>query len=149
MARLIRKRSGKIGLPPGTLVHIGERSVAEPVITVMDYDEADCRKFQARSIEQVQGLSGSETITWVNVDGVHDTDLVQKIGQSFGIHALALEDVVNTGQRPKLDDYETHLFLVLKMLYYDEKSRQIVAEQVSFAFGEGFVVSFQEAPGSG
>ena len=82
--------------------------------------------------------------TWVNIDGLHRLDIIEKTGQLFNLHPLTLEDIVNTGQFPKIEDYEDYLFIVLKMLYFNETSNEIEVEQVSLCVGSNFVVSFQE-----
>ncbi len=86
-------------------------------------------------------------MTWINIDGIHEVEIIEKIGSHFGFHPLMLEDIVNTGQRPKLEDSESYIFIVLKMLYFDEKAGEINAEQVSLIIGSNFVISFQEKEG--
>jgi len=144
MAKLIKKRSKKAGLPPGTLVHIGEKKAEEPKITLIDYDEAN---FQAREVETVEecfSFREKPTVTWINVDGVHKAEVVEKLGNCFGLHPLVLEDILNTDQRPKMEVYGDYIYIVLKMLYGGELSRSTETEQVSLILGSNFVVSFQE-----
>jgi magnesium transporter len=87
------------------------------------------------------------TVTWINIDGIHQVEIIEKIGTYFGIHSLILEDIMNTGQRPKMEDFEDYIFVVVKMIYYDEKDNEIKAEQVSLLLGSNFVISFQEKEG--
>ena len=89
----------------------------------------------------------TSTITWINIDGLHDVETIEKIGGHFGMHPLIMEDIANTGQRPKLETSEKHLFLVLKMLYCDPDNGEIRSEQFSFVVGNNFVISFQERVG--
>jgi magnesium transporter len=147
MARRVKNRSPKAGLPPGTLVHIGEKTMQDAAVSVIDYNEAGCRELSPSSAQECGILRESDTVTWINVDGIHDVHLVEQLGQVFGVHPLAQEDIVNSAQRPKFEDFGDHLFLCLKMLYLDEDRGRIVAEQVSLVIGAGFVLSFQEAPG--
>jgi magnesium transporter len=147
MPRLIKKISSKAGLPPGSLVHIGKRKVEETRITIMDYDEEKFQEKEAKTIEECFPFKDKPTVTWVNIDGVHDVDIVEKIGKHFGIHPLALEDIVNTGQRPKMEDFEDYIFLVVKMLTYDQNEGEMNAEQVSILLGPNYVISFQERQG--
>jgi len=142
-----KRRSHKAGLPPGSLVHIGKRKVEKTRITIMDYDEERFQEKEAKTIEECFPFKDTPTITWVNIDGVHDVDIVERIGRHFGVHPLVLEDIVNTGQRPKMEDFEDYIFLVVKMLTYDQKDGEINAEQVSILLGPHFVISFQERQG--
>ena len=140
--KLVQKRSRKTGLPPGTLVHIGERKSEKVTVTVFRYSGADCEELQQ---EQVDGLSQpvDETVIWINVGGVHQVEMVEALGKQFSLHPLMLEDVANTDQRPKLDDYENYLFLVIKMLSLTKRN-EIAVEQVSLVLGRNYVISFQE-----
>ncbi|MFH1429791.1 MAG: magnesium/cobalt transporter CorA, partial [Candidatus Margulisiibacteriota bacterium] len=91
-------------------------------------------------------LTNQEQVIWLNVDGLHDTSIIQQIGEKFNLHPLLLEDILNTDQRPKVDDYENYLYIVMKMLYLDQK-KELVHEHVSFILGHGYIISFQEQPG--
>jgi len=117
MPKLIKKRSHKVGLPPGTLVHIGEQKVERARITILDYDETRFEEKEAKTVEECFPFKDKPTVTWVNIDGLHQVDIIEKLGKHFGLHPLLLEDIVNTDQRPKMEDYGDYIFLVLKMLY--------------------------------
>ena len=140
--KLVQKRSRKTGMPPGTLVHIGERKSGKVTITEFRYSAQSCDE---REVEQWDRLAppADDAIAWINVSGVHVMDVLEAFGRQFGLHALLLEDVANTDQRPKLDDYDSHLFLVLKMLTLTGR-QDVMVEQVSFVLGQNFVLSFQE-----
>jgi len=142
-----RRMSHKAGLPPGSLVHIGKRRVEKTRITIMDYDEGKFQEKEAKTIEECFPFKDKPSVTWVNIDGIHDMDIVEKIGKHFGIHPLVLEDIVNTGQRPKVEDFEDYIFLVVKMLTFDQNQSEMNAEQVSLLLGSNFVISFQERQG--
>ncbi len=143
MSKLMKKRSRKSGLPPGALVHIGERKADEIKITVMDYDEAGCREECVASIESCFVFKDSPSVTWINVDGLHNVENIQKLGDCYGFHPLVMEDILNTDQRPKMEDFEEYIYIVLKMLH-NGTSMQTVAEQISLILGSNFVISFQE-----
>ena len=147
MPRFIKKRSKKVGLPPGTLVHIGEKKTEKVRITIIDYDEASFEEKQIKTIEECFPFKDKTTVTWINIDGIHDIKIIEKIGKHFDLHPLILEDIVNTEQRPKIEDFGDYIFIVLKMLYYNEKEDGIQAEQVSLIVGSNFVISFQEKEG--
>ena len=147
MRQLIKKRSHKTGLPPGTLVHVGTKKVEKTKITVIDYDSGTCEEKELNTIEECFPYRDKKTITWINIDGVHQMDVIEKIGKHFNLHPLVLEDIVNTGQRPKIEDFDDYLFVVLKMLYRNEKEQETQAEQVSVIIGPNFVITFQEKVG--
>ena len=147
MPRLVRRRSVKSGLPPGTLIHIGERKTEKPRITIIDYDETQFKEKEAKKIEECFPFKDKPTVTWINVDGIHQVEIIEKLGSHFGLHPLLLEDILNTEQRPKMEDFGDYIFVVLKMLYYDGKGDEIEAEQVSLILGSNFVISFQEREG--
>jgi magnesium transporter len=140
--KLVQKRSKKTGLPPGTLVHIGERKSAAVAVTLFNYAGPRCDERVVADVGELQPPL-DESVTWVNVGGVHQVDLLEALGKRFNLHPLLLEDIANTDQRPKLEDYESYLFLVLKMLTAGERG-EILVEQVSFVLGRNFVLSFQE-----
>ncbi|MDH5684516.1 MAG: magnesium/cobalt transporter CorA [candidate division WOR-3 bacterium] len=144
-AKSIKRISRKAGLPPGTLVHIGERKAEQVKITIIDYDESQVQEKIAEKIEECFPFKDKPTVTWINIDGIHKVEVIEKIGNCFNLHPLILEDILNTGQRPKIEDFGEHIFLVLKMLYYLEK--EITIEQVSLILGPNFVISFQEREG--
>jgi len=145
--KFIKRQSKTAGLAPGTLVHVGERKTEEVRITFMDYDEHDFQEKQVSNIEDCFPFKDTSTVSWINVDGLHDISIVEKAGKHFDIHPLILEDIVNTGQRPKFEDVEKHIFIVLKMLYFDDNSQTVQSEQVSIVLASNYVISFQEKIG--
>lgn len=147
MAKLAGKRSRKAGLPPGTLVHTGERKTQTPRITLFDYDEQNFQEKQPTRIEECFPFKETATVTWINIDGLHDVGLIERLGKQFELHPLILEDILSTEQRPKLEDYDKHLFIVVRMLTYNGQADSVEAEQVSMVVGANFLISFQEAVG--
>src|SRR5574340_169221 len=145
--RKTSRRSRKAGLPPGTLVHTGEKKTEIPQITILDYNEAGFREEKFTSLDQCLAFKTSPGVTWLNVDGLHRIDILEKLGECFGLHPLVLEDILSTDQRPKLEDYGDYLYVVLKMLYLDEANNEVATEQISLVLGNGFVLSFQEKEG--
>ncbi len=144
MTKLIKRRSNKSGLPPGTLVHIGEKKTEKVRITILDYDETQLEEKEVKTIEECFPFKDKPTTTWINIEGLHEIDIIEKIGNHFSLHPLLLEDIVNTEQRPKMEDYGEHIFIVLKMLSHDDKANQIKSEQVSLVLGSNYIISFQE-----
>ena len=147
MPKSLRRKSRKAGLPPGTLIHVGEHKTTKVKITIIDYAESDLQEKEVVKIDECYPFKEKPTVTWINIDGIHDIDVIEKIGKNYGIHPLLLEDIVNTVQRPKIEDFEDYLFLVLKMLSFDEKQHEIQIEQVSLVVGPNYVLSFQEREG--
>jgi len=147
MPRFIKKQLRKAGASPGTLIHIGEQKVDETRMTLIDYDEEHLQEKVLDGIEEAFPLKDLPTVTWINIDGLHQLDIIEKVGQHFNIHPLVLEDIVNTGQRPKTEEFEDLIFVVLKMLHYNENPEKISSEQFSLVLGPNFLISFQEIQG--
>jgi len=134
-------------MPPGTLVFIGERRVETPSIDIIDYAATKVREFSVKTAAECVPFINDETVTWINITGLHDTAFIQKVGETFSIHPLLLEDIVNTGQRPKFQDHGKLIFFVLRMLYKNQGMNEIISEQVTIVLGRNFVLTFQEMPG--
>ena len=115
-----------------------------PLITVFEYSAQTCveKTLTANDLNNYQAPSDARL--WLNVHGVHDADLITKIGEKFKLHPLVVEDILNTEQRPKLDAFDDYLFLEVNCFYYDAAELAISAEQVSIVLGKDFVLSFQE-----
>lgn len=146
MAKLIKKRSEKAGLLPGTLIHIGEKKTEKVKITIIEYDDMHFHEQEAKTIEECFLFKDKSrsTVAWINIDGIHQSELLGKLGEGFGLHPLIVEDILNTDQRPKIEDFEEYNYIVLKMLHFQGKDGEIVSEQVSLILGSNFVISFQE-----
>ena len=147
MPRFIKRQLKKAGTSPGSLIHIGEQKVDETRMTLIDYDEEHLQERVLDTIEEAFPLKDLPTVTWINIDGLHQLDIIEKVGQNFDIHPLVLEDIVNTGQRPKTEEFENLIFVVLKMLHYNENSEKIGSEQFSLVLGSNFLLTFQEIQG--
>lgn len=147
MPAFFKKVSEKAGLPPGTLVHIGEKRAEQVRIRIMDYDEAGFEERDVDTIEECLPYKDKPTVTWINIDGLHQVDVIEKTGKTFDLHPLVLEDMLHTAQRPKLEDFETYLFVILKMISRENAEGRLKMEQVSLILGRTFVISLQEAEG--
>ena len=144
------KYRGKAGLPPGTLIHIGKETKGDCRITVIDYDEKNLEEKEIKDISECLTYKDKTSVTWINIDGLHKTEIIETLGNHFGIHFLVLEDILNTAQRSKFEDLENYIFVVLKMIYYSDESNadyKLISEQVSLIIGKGYVISFQEMEG--
>ena len=147
LPKIFKKTSSKVGLSPGALVHVGERKTETVTITVMDYDQTASQEKQVKTVEDIFPYKETPTVTWINVDGLHEVSIIEKIGEQFGIHPLIQEDILHTGQRPKMEDADSYVLVILKMLRYDGDADTVRTEQISIILGKHFVISFQEAPG--
>ncbi len=141
----LRRLSKKAGLAPGTLVFTGAEKTDKVTIRVLDYDEEDFKEIQVENIEDIMPLKETDTVTWVDIRGLQDISVIEKLGRMFSIHPLVLEDVVHPIQRPKMEEFDTYIFFVLRMFYFDNEN--IVEEQISIILGENYVITFQERPG--
>lgn len=147
MSEHAQKRSQKAGLPPGTPVHVGQKKTEITKVTIMDYDEAQLREVQVQTIDECLEFRDSPTVTWINVEGIHQVEILERLGECFGLHPLVVEDVVNTEQRPKVEDYGDYLYVVLKAFDYETPGREIITDQTSLVLGERYVISIQEIEG--
>jgi magnesium transporter len=147
MQSLVKKQSVKWGLPPGTMVHIGEQQVDRTQIRTMIYNRERVREQEFTDVAQCRRLADEPGVSWIDVDGVHDVELIGKLGQEFGLHPLVLEDIVNTNQRPKVQDYGDYLFIVVKLPILDEAQDEIQSDQISLVLGKDYVLSFSERIG--
>ena len=145
--RFLKRRSDKIGLPPGTLIHVGEQKVENTIIEIIDFDTEHLQKMQVNKIEEIFKYKDTSSTSWINIIGLHETDIMQKIGQHFEIHPLVIEDILNTDQRPKIEFFDNYIYIVLKMIVYDSEMQKLNIEQVSILLGKNYVFTFQERRG--
>ena len=147
MPELVKKKSKKIGTPPGTIVHIGNKRGEKTKITIVDYNGEQFQEKEVKTVKECCPFKEKPTITWINIDGVHEEKIIEELGKIYNFHPLILEDIVDTDQRPKIKDFGDYIFIVLKMLYCDKKGNAIKVEQVSLILGKNYIISFQEREG--
>lgn len=135
----------KVGQIPGSVIYTGKKPNQKLFIEAFDYTKDKCEVKELLNVEECFEFEKG-SITWININGLNHVNAIEKIGAHYKLHPLVLEDIVNISQRPKIDEYDDYLFVVLRMLYYDAEEN-IVSEQVSFILGEDYVLSFQEAEG--
>jgi magnesium transporter len=145
MPRRRKSRSKKAGLLPGALVHIGEKLSDTTKVTLIDYQGDHYQEKNIDHIEELRAFKDRQTVSWVHIEGIHDTRLLEQLGDVFGLHPLILEDILNTDQRPKMQDMGDYMFIVLKRFCNtcDEHS-DMTAEQISVILGPHYVISLQE-----
>ena len=140
-----KKRSDKSGLPPGSLIHIGKQLSDTTTITILDYNESRHEEREAANVSDCGTARDGQTVRWINVDAVHDIRILEQLGPLFALHPLTLEDILNTDQRPKMEDFGDYMYIVLKMFVSgDGRSGKPISEQISIVLGKDFVISFQE-----
>ncbi len=137
----------RAGQPPGTPFFIGSRKMEKVSLSYIRFNENLHEEKDISTPEECADLCRSEDVVWINVDGIHDTETIAGIGELFNIHPLTIEDIVNTMQRPKFEDFGSYLFIVLKMLSYQDVKTGMQTEQVCMILGDNFVITFQERPG--
>ncbi|HEY6626913.1 MAG TPA: magnesium/cobalt transporter CorA [Ignavibacteriaceae bacterium] len=142
--KIRKKTSAKVGLPPGSIFHVGEQKIEKAKIILTEYDEKKVETFEINSVEEIDPYTDTPQVTWVSVSGLHDTELIKQIGEKFNIHPLVLEDILNTETRPKIEITDDYIFIAMKMLTHNKSEDQIDTEQVSFLLGNSFVFSFLE-----
>jgi magnesium transporter len=141
--RFLKKRSIKAGMPPGSLVHIGETPAKAACISILQYDPTSFQEQRFANLDDCLPCLGQPGITWLNVEGVYDVDIIRRLGEHFSLHPLVLEDIVNTVQRPKIEDYGEYLFIVARMICFSQQ-QTVKTEQVCLVLGPDYVISFQE-----
>jgi len=147
MPRLFGRHGAGAGAPPGTLVYDREKRTEEVSVRVMDYSPGACHVKVPKRIEDTFPLRDSESVSWIDIEGLHDTEMLARFGEHFGLHPLVLEDILNTHQRPKLEEYDDYFYVVARMLVPGKDDELFHAEQVSYILGKAYLVTFQEIPG--
>ncbi len=150
MARTHRRHSlsKKAGQPPGTLIAPAGEKPSVPVrITIMDYDQSSFQEKTVESIAACAPFRQTDTVTWINIDALTNVKVIEQVGSCFAIHPLILEDLLNTGQRPKIEEMEGYVYVTLKMLQWHQHDDSVKIEHVSLIIGPNYLISLQEDPG--
>ena len=149
MSKFIKKRSLKSGLEPGTLLYVGNNVSEETTIEVLEYNENDFTEkiLVANQINNfvVSPFIKDHMIRWINIDGLKNMNVIEKLCLTYGIHPLVIEDIFNTSQRAKIENYESYLYIVAKMIYFS--GNDLINEQISIIIGDGYVITFGEKRG--
>jgi len=147
MARFLKKKTQAIGQAPGELIFIGEKKVEDTTIRLIDYDQEQLSENKLQDIKDGIRFKDTSTVTWININGLHDTSVIGEVGKGFNLHPLVMEDIVSTGQRPRMEEYDNYLYFALKMMSWNSETTQIQSEQLSMVLGQSFLITFQEQPG--
>lgn len=144
MPRQKKLRSSKSGLPPGALVHIGEVKTTAPVLSLIAFGPEGLIETDLADLSGFDAAVGQYPVRWLNIYGLHDAALLSAIGKRFDLHPLVLEDILNTDQRPKVDAYESYLFIVTQIYDSSRVRTDLATDQISMIIGRDFVLTFQE-----
>ncbi|WP_323788924.1 magnesium/cobalt transporter CorA [Psychroserpens sp.] len=142
-----KKRAYKASnLPPGTMAYKGKKASLETVIDIINYSNQTFTKIDCNNVEDGFNFEGNEQVTWININGLNNLEDIEKLGTHYKLHPLTLEDIVNTNQRPKLEEFQNYIFIVFKMLYFKDND-ELQYEHLSMVVGPDYVLTFQEADG--
>ena len=144
MNKAMKKKSVKTGLPPGSLIHIGDKKNKDVHIRLFSYTEDNFEEKLIEVNKLSQLLTLKSGVHWIAVEGIHDVNIIKELGDVFGLHPLVLEDILNTDHRPTIENYDKYIYIVAKLLLYDEKESEFSTEQESFILGENYIISFSE-----
>jgi magnesium transporter len=145
MSKSSKSRAKKVGQSPGMLVHVGDRKTDSVQTTLIDFSkDGHFLEKQVTTFDDLEMAQKTDSLTWINVCGLHDTDLIGEYGRIFNLHPLLVEDILNTDQRPRLETYDDFIYIVLKMLHWHEETTSVEIEQVSLIIGKTFILTFEE-----
>lgn len=147
MARFIKDRSKVKGTAPGSLILIGEQKMAKPLIQLIEYDSENLTEKEIGSIEEIKDCKNSNRVSWINIYGIHDIDIIKRLGVMFDLNPLFMEDMLNTDQQPKYVNGATNDAFILKMLKFDYQEKKIISEQLTLILGAHYVITLQEQKG--
>jgi len=145
--KLEKTRADTAGLPSGALVYVGEKRDEPVTISLMNYNAEDLIEKDLQTVEECFEFVDKPEVTWINVNGIHDTDVIEKIGKAFKLHPSILGDIVDTSQRPRIEDFDDYIFVTMKMMDYNNETREIISEHVCMILGKSFILTFQEREG--
>jgi magnesium transporter len=142
----VKSRSGKVGLPPGSMIHVGDGEATRSSLRLFTFDASGFEERTLGDLNECRSVISEQRVTWIDHDGLTSELILQQAGELFNLHPLLLEDVLNTDHRPKVEEYQDTIFVVAKMLELDDETGGIHTEQVCFILRKGLVISFQERP---
>ncbi len=145
---IVEKKSQKAGMIPGSAVYVGAKKPDHSVgIQLIEYSATDSKEESSNDINQLLKSLTNDDISWINLDGVHDVEMIKTLGKHFNIHPLTIEDILNTTQRPKVEVADNYTYVTLKMIIYDHDKETFIKEQLSLILLKNIVITIQELPG--
>lgn len=148
MARFLNNRQKATGEIPGSLIHLGTRRIEKTRLRFIDFTPEKLVELDIENLEDCRSYLAANTVSWLNIYGLHDAELIRELGVMFEIHGLLLEDMLNTGQRPKIAETDKLLIVIMKVLSYDENTNKLHADQVSFILDDNYLITLQEKEGA-
>ena len=147
MARFIKNRLQSKGKAPGSLIHIGSQKMDKIRIRIIKYNEQEIIEKEIDDYRNLKNLVDKDYTSWINIDGLHDLKLMEKVKDTFGISPLVMEDIMNTDQRPKIIESKDHVIIILKVLFFENETNELKSEQMTFILGENYLLTLQERVG--
>lgn len=147
MARFLQDRSKSQGKIPGSVIFIGNQKMNKTEVEIFQYNKDHFYESKPENINDLSSLINSNTVTWINIDGLHDTYLIEFLGEQFGISSLVLEDVVNTDQRPAFFEDADYITIILKSFFFIPNDSKVYSEQISFILFKNCLITLQEKGG--
>lgn len=148
MARFLNDRKEITGKMPGSLIHLGLKRTEKTRLRMIRFSTDELIESEPGRLEDCLSSISENSVTWINIDGLNDEKMISELGELFNIHAILLEDMLDTGQRPKFAETDDLLVVILKVLNYDEKSKKLSSEQISMILDDSFLITLQEEEGS-
>lgn len=147
MARFLNDRQKASGKIPGSLIHLGAKKIDKPLIRLTNFTTDKLIEIEPKRLEDCLPYISKDTVSWISLYGLHDEELIQKLGELFDIHGLLLEDMLNTDQRPKIAETDKFQIIILKTLDYNEKTKELTSNQISLILDDNFLITLQEKEG--
>lgn len=139
-------QSKKAGLPPGSMVHIGEQKVEDTDVRQITFSKGRYNYLGCKNLKELKAIEVTDDLRWINITGLHDPEIIAQVGQMFNLHPLLTEDIVDTSIRPKVEEYDNCLFMSVKILNLDDEKKLISVDQISFVLGNNWLITFLEKP---
>jgi magnesium transporter len=147
MARFLQDRKKSSDKIPGSLIHLGTKKIDNPLIRLTNFNKDKLTEIEPQKLEDCISYISEDTISWISLYGLHDEEMIQKLGELFDIHGLLLEDMLNTDQRPKIAETDKLQIIILKILDYNEKTNELTSNQISLILDDNFLITLQEKEG--
>ena len=147
MARFLKDRKASKGQIPGSLILIGNQKMDQPVLKLMEYNPKSLVELELKSIAEAISTKSPDSVSWLNIYGIHDLEMMKQIGEELEFQPLLMEDILNTDQRPKYEEGPSYSAFILKMLMYNESEKKISSEQFTLILGKHYVLTLQEQVG--
>lgn len=147
MARFLNDRKKSSGEAPGSLIYLGEKKIDTPRLRLIHYTQDELAEKEAVALDECLPFIKENSISWINIDGLHDAELIRNLGRLFNIHDLLLEDMLDTGQRPKVTETDDLMVILVKMINYDEHQKKLSSEQITLILDDTYLITLQEREG--